>query len=65
MVVAEGFSIVVPLFNEEERFAEYGKVLVEFIADQPAGSEVIFTANRVLAGLSLGSLKPKSAAAKV
>lgn len=42
LVVAEGFSIVVPLFNEEERFAEYGKVLVEFIADQPAGSEVIF-----------------------
>jgi len=32
-VVAVGFSIVVPLFNEEDRFAEYGKALVEFIAD--------------------------------
>jgi SAM-dependent methyltransferase len=42
LVVTAGFSIVVPLFNEEERFAEYGKVLVEFIADQPPGSEVIF-----------------------
>ena len=41
-VVAAGFSVVVPLFNEEERFAEYGKALVEFVADQPAGSEVIF-----------------------
>ncbi len=37
-----GFSIVVPLFNEEERFAEYGKAIVEFVADQPPGSEVIF-----------------------
>jgi hypothetical protein len=38
LVVTAGFSVVVPLFNEEERFAEYGKVLVEFVADQPAGS---------------------------
>jgi glycosyltransferase involved in cell wall biosynthesis len=42
LVVAVGFSVVVPLFNEEERFAEYGKAIVEFVADQPAGSEVIF-----------------------
>jgi glycosyltransferase involved in cell wall biosynthesis/2-polyprenyl-3-methyl-5-hydroxy-6-metoxy-1,4-benzoquinol methylase len=41
-VVAAGFSIVVPLFNEEDRFAEYGKALVEFIADQPPGSELLF-----------------------
>ena len=30
-----------------------------------AGSVLIFTASRVLAGLSFGSLKPKSAAANV
>jgi dolichol-phosphate mannosyltransferase len=40
--VAADLSVVVPLYNEEERFAEFGKVLVEFVADLPAGSEIIF-----------------------
>jgi glycosyltransferase involved in cell wall biosynthesis len=41
--VAAGFSVVVPLYNEEQRFAEFGKVLVEFVTDLPPGSEVIFS----------------------
>jgi glycosyltransferase involved in cell wall biosynthesis len=40
--VAADCSVVVPLYNEEERFAEFGKVLVEFVADLPAGREIIF-----------------------
>jgi dolichyl-phosphate beta-glucosyltransferase len=40
--VSAGFALVVPLFNEDERFAEYGKALVDFIADQPPGSELLF-----------------------
>lgn len=40
--MAADLSVVVPLYNEDERFAEFGKVLVEFVADLPAGSEIIF-----------------------
>jgi dolichyl-phosphate beta-glucosyltransferase len=36
------FGLVVPLFNEEERFPEYGKRFVDFVLDHPAGSEVVF-----------------------
>ena len=36
------FGLVVPLFDEEARFAEYGKLLVDFIAEQPPGSELVF-----------------------
>ena len=39
---AEGFGLVVPVFDEEQRLAEYGKPLVDFIADQPPGSELVF-----------------------
>jgi SAM-dependent methyltransferase len=30
------------MFNEEARLADYGKRLVDFIAEQPAGSELLF-----------------------
>jgi dolichyl-phosphate beta-glucosyltransferase len=36
------FGLVVPLFNEEERFAEFGKRFVDFALEQPPGSEVVF-----------------------
>lgn len=36
------FALVVPLFDEEARFEEYGPVLVEWIRGQPAGSELVF-----------------------
>lgn len=36
------FGLVVPLFNEERRFGEYGKLLADFIAEQPPGSELLF-----------------------
>ena len=35
-------GLVVPLFDEEDRFAEFGKLLVDFVADQPPGSELLF-----------------------
>ncbi|MGH9164927.1 MAG: glycosyltransferase [Acidimicrobiales bacterium] len=35
------FSLVVPLFNEEERVGESGPALADFIAGYPAGSELI------------------------
>lgn len=35
-------ALVVPVFDEEERLAEYGDALVAFIAGRPAGSELIF-----------------------
>ena len=38
---------------------------VAWSAMPAAGSVVIFTASKALAGLSLGSVKPKSAAPKV
>ena len=34
-------GLVVPMFNEEARLADYGKRLVDFITEQPAGSELI------------------------
>lgn len=36
------FGLVVPLFNEERRLPEFAKQLVEFITDQPSGSELLF-----------------------
>jgi dolichyl-phosphate beta-glucosyltransferase len=38
----DSFSLVVPLFDEQQRFCEYGQQLVDFIAGQPAGSAVLF-----------------------
>lgn len=35
-------SLVIPLFNEEERVAERGDQLADFIAGYPTGSELIF-----------------------
>jgi dolichyl-phosphate beta-glucosyltransferase len=37
-----GFGLVVPLYNEASRFEEFGQRLVEFMAAQPAGSELLF-----------------------
>jgi dolichyl-phosphate beta-glucosyltransferase len=37
-----GFTLVVPVFNEAARFEEFGPALVDFIAEQPAGSELVF-----------------------
>jgi dolichyl-phosphate beta-glucosyltransferase len=36
------FGLVVPLYDEEERFAEFGKLLLDYITDHPSGSELIF-----------------------
>lgn len=36
------FSLTVPLFNEEERVAERGPEILEFMATFPPGSELIF-----------------------
>ncbi len=36
------FSLVVPLFDEEERFPEFAPHLVEFVAGLPPGSELLF-----------------------
>lgn len=35
-------SLVVPVFNEEERLAEHLTELLSFVASQPAGSELVF-----------------------
>ena len=35
-------GLVVPMFNEEARLADYGKRLLDFVAQQPAGSELLF-----------------------
>ncbi len=35
-------GLVVPMYDEEIRFQEYGKLLVDFIADQAPGSELVF-----------------------
>jgi dolichyl-phosphate beta-glucosyltransferase len=35
-------SLVVPLYDEEERFAEHAKEIAEFVDGLPAGSELIF-----------------------
>lgn len=35
-------GLVVPLYDEHERFDEYGRLLVDFIAEQPVGSELVF-----------------------
>jgi SAM-dependent methyltransferase len=37
-----GFGLVVPLFNEQHRFEEFGQQLVDFIARHPSGSELLF-----------------------
>lgn len=36
------FGLVVPLYQEEERFPEFGKHLLDYVADLPEGSEIIF-----------------------
>jgi dolichyl-phosphate beta-glucosyltransferase len=36
------FGLVVPLFNEQPRFEEFGQQLVNFIARYPSGSELLF-----------------------
>jgi len=40
--VSESLGLVVPLYNEAERFGEYGKTLVAFVEQLPAGSELVF-----------------------
>jgi SAM-dependent methyltransferase len=35
-------GLVVPMFNEEARLADYGKRLLDFISEQPPGSELLF-----------------------
>jgi dolichyl-phosphate beta-glucosyltransferase len=35
-------GLVVPMYNEEARLADYGKRLLDFIEQQPAGSELLF-----------------------
>ena len=35
-------ALVVPVYDEAERFEEFAKLLVAFIADQPHGSELLF-----------------------
>jgi SAM-dependent methyltransferase len=35
-------ALVVPVYDEAERFEEFAKLLVAFIADQPQGSELLF-----------------------
>jgi SAM-dependent methyltransferase len=37
-----GFSVVVPLYNEESRFDEFGQQLVDFLNAQATGSELVF-----------------------
>lgn len=37
-----GVGLVVPLYNEADRFDEYGPRLVDFIAEQPPGSALVF-----------------------
>jgi dolichyl-phosphate beta-glucosyltransferase len=37
-----GFCLVVPLYNEQSRFHEFGQQLVDFMATQATGSELIF-----------------------
>lgn len=39
---AESFGLVVPLYNEQPRFEEFGQQLVDFIARYPSGSELLF-----------------------
>ena len=41
MSSAASFSLVVPVFDEEERFGEAAKLLLDFVADGPPGSELI------------------------
>ncbi|HEX5614454.1 MAG TPA: bifunctional glycosyltransferase/class I SAM-dependent methyltransferase [Acidimicrobiia bacterium] len=38
----DALGLVVPVFDEAERLADYGKPLVDFIARQPPGSELVF-----------------------
>jgi dolichyl-phosphate beta-glucosyltransferase len=40
--VTPPLSLVVPLFDEEERFPEFGAQLAEFVAGLPSGSELVF-----------------------
>lgn len=35
-------GLVVPMFNEEQRFTEFGKQLVDYVRDLPPGSELVF-----------------------
>ncbi|MBA3282751.1 MAG: glycosyltransferase [Acidimicrobiia bacterium] len=36
------FGLVVPLFDEEERFPEFADLLLDFVSEHPPGSELIF-----------------------
>jgi dolichyl-phosphate beta-glucosyltransferase len=36
------FTLVVPCYNEEERFGEFGQQLVDFVAELPPDSELLF-----------------------
>lgn len=36
------FGLVVPLYDEEERFPEFAPILLSFTGDQPPGSELVF-----------------------
>jgi len=40
--VNDSMGLVVPLFNEERRIPEFAKQLVEYIAEQAPGSELLF-----------------------
>jgi SAM-dependent methyltransferase len=37
-----GVGLVVPLFNEADRFGDFGKLLLDFTATLPPGSELVF-----------------------
>lgn len=38
----EALGLVVPVYDEATRFSEFAKLLVEFVADQPDGSVLLF-----------------------
>jgi SAM-dependent methyltransferase len=40
--VSPTIGLVVPMYNEQARLADYGKPLLDFIAAQPTGSELLF-----------------------
>ena len=42
MSTTRTFGLVVPLYNEQHRFAEFGQQLVDFMARYPSGSELLF-----------------------
>jgi SAM-dependent methyltransferase len=40
--VTESLGLVVPLYNEQDRLRDYGKLLADFVEDLPEGSELLF-----------------------